>query len=97
MKPSIIVVLVLSTFVSCVQKKSLEELDDSKLFTLIPPETSGVDFINNLTEDKENNHFINDMFVAGAGVAVACGRVGLVSTAPAHYRTNGMIARRFLG
>lgn len=40
------------------------------LFSLLDPDDTGVSFANNLVEDEKNNHFINDLFVSGAGVAV---------------------------
>ena len=40
------------------------------LFTLLDAEQTGIHFQNTLLEDAENNHLVNDMFVAGAGVAI---------------------------
>ena len=41
-----------------------------KLFTLLPPDFTGVDFKNPVTESEKENHLINDMLISGAGVAV---------------------------
>ena len=40
------------------------------LFTAVKPAYSGIRFKNKLTEDRKNNHLVNDMFISGAGVAV---------------------------
>ena len=47
---------------------SVEKAD--KLFSLLSPKKTGVLFQNTLVEDAKHNHLLNDMFVAGAGVAV---------------------------
>ena len=43
---------------------------NSKLFTAIPPNYSGVAFENTVVQTKENNHLLNVEFVSGGGVAV---------------------------
>ncbi|MGI9542718.1 MAG: FG-GAP-like repeat-containing protein [Cyclobacteriaceae bacterium] len=40
------------------------------LFSLLSPDETGIDFQNIVVEDERHNHLINDMIVAGAGVAV---------------------------
>ncbi len=40
------------------------------LFSRLSPKQTGIRFQNTLVEDAKNNHLINDMFVAGAGVAI---------------------------
>ena len=40
------------------------------LLTLLSPSETGIDFKNAIVEDERNNHLINDMMVAGAGVAI---------------------------
>ncbi|MEO1050317.1 MAG: VCBS repeat-containing protein [Bacteroidota bacterium] len=44
--------------------------EGDKLFTLLSARATGIDFTNTIEEDEKNNHLINDMFVAGSGVAV---------------------------
>ncbi|MGI9542717.1 MAG: VCBS repeat-containing protein [Cyclobacteriaceae bacterium] len=41
-----------------------------KLFTLLPPTLTGIDFKNPIEENEKENHLINDMLISGAGVAV---------------------------
>ena len=43
---------------------------DDTLFTLLSPKYTGIRFINTIVEDEQHNHLINDMIVAGAGVAI---------------------------
>lgn len=44
---------------------------NSKLFTGIPSDYSGIAFENNVVQTKENNHLLNVEFVSGGGVAVS--------------------------
>lgn len=44
--------------------------ETNTLFTLLTPKATGISFNNQLQEDERNNHLVNDMFVAGAGVAI---------------------------
>jgi len=52
------------------QCESSTEEQRQTMFTLLLPEQTGIDFINRVIEDEANNHLINDMIVAGAGVAI---------------------------
>ncbi|WP_289644266.1 VCBS repeat-containing protein [Maribacter aestuarii] len=44
--------------------------ENKKLFTLLSPEETGVDFNNNIKDDKEKNIFLYANFYGGAGVGV---------------------------
>ena len=56
---------------ACSKNNSVSESEEANyLFTLISPEYSGVDFKNTIIETAEQNHLVNDMLIAGAGVAV---------------------------
>jgi len=43
---------------------------EGTLFTLLTPKHTGINFKNTIVEDEQHNHLINDMIVAGAGVAI---------------------------
>jgi hypothetical protein len=67
--PLVLVIFILLG--SCSQENSLpDSTETNPLFTLISPEFSGVDFKNLIVETAEQNHLVNDMLIAGAGVAV---------------------------
>ncbi len=67
----VIIAAVLMTVPACQSSDPPEDASRAEtLFTLIKPGHSGVRFKNQLTEDKKNNHLVNDMFISGAGVAV---------------------------
>jgi hypothetical protein len=56
---------------ACSKDNSVSESEEpNNLFTLISPEYSGVDFKNTIIETAEQNHLVNDMLIAGAGVAI---------------------------
>ena len=58
------------TVITCLMFSSCEVEDSGEyLLTQIPSSKSGIKFKNTLSEDIENNHLLNDMFVAGSGVA----------------------------
>ncbi len=52
---------------SCSSHSTTKEIT---LFTLLTPKDTGINFKNTVVEDERHNHLINDMIVAGAGVAV---------------------------
>ena len=47
------------------------EVSSDKLFSLLPPSYTGIEFQNPVVETATENHIINDMLISGAGVAVA--------------------------
>ena len=55
--------------ISC-QPATDEASSADKLFTLLPPDISGVYFENPIIENEKQNHLVNDMLISGAGVAV---------------------------
>jgi len=61
--------LILIVLFSC-QSPPEEIIFTDKLFSLLPPSLTGINFQNNLTENYEYNHMVNEMFITGAGVAV---------------------------
>ena len=68
-------VLILSFILTQSCQKSQEdyetETNTDKLFTLLSPESTGVDFQNPVKETKSQNHLTNDMLISGAGVTIA--------------------------
>ena len=70
----IISALLVSVFIfSCTPKKKEELKDDKKentLFTLLSPEESGIDFINEVKNQKDFNIFKYRNFYNGGGVAI---------------------------
>ena len=44
--------------------------EPGKLFSLLGPKETGIDFQNIVVEDEKHNHLTNDMIIAGAGVAI---------------------------
>ncbi|MDN5203160.1 VCBS repeat-containing protein [Fulvivirgaceae bacterium BMA10] len=70
-KKYLIILIIFGLLQSCNSSESTEEVSDTdKLFTLLSPDDTHLKFKNQLKEDKENNHLVNDQFVTGAGVAV---------------------------
>ncbi len=55
--------------ISC-QPTTDEANSFGKLFTLLPPDFTGVYFKNSIIESEKENHLVNDMLISGAGVAV---------------------------
>ncbi|MEP7195609.1 MAG: VCBS repeat-containing protein [Saprospiraceae bacterium] len=66
-----LIALLLVFFCSCEQKKEDKKTEASKssVFTSIPSTESGIDFVNLLTEDDNNNFLHYAYFYNGAGVA----------------------------
>ncbi len=56
-------------YVSCQEKFDIN-INQDKLFLLIPDSHSKIDFQNNVTQTRENNHIVNVEFISGGGVAV---------------------------
>ena len=55
--------------ISC-QPTTEQANNADKLFTLLPPDFTGVHFKNPIRESEKENHLVNDMLISGAGVAV---------------------------
>ena len=70
----VVLLLVLLTLISaCQQNKEKHNLhynDTSKLFTLLPPAQTGIDFENNLQYDEDFNIYTYRNFYNGGGVAL---------------------------
>ncbi|MEM7297960.1 MAG: CRTAC1 family protein [Bacteroidota bacterium] len=47
-----------------------EMVESETLFSLIPPDFSGVEFKNEITESRSSNHLVNDMLISGGGIGV---------------------------
>ena len=60
----------LVVFLTSCQPASDNTSDTDKLFTLLTPEFTGVDFQNPIEETEKENHLVNDMLISGAGVAI---------------------------
>lgn len=68
-KPTIFLYLLLLLLGSCQEPFDVNAESD-KLFVQIPDRHSGIDFQNDVTQTRENNHIVNVEFISGAGVAV---------------------------
>ena len=68
----VIYALLLSVFIlSCTPKEKLKEAEkENTLFTLLSPEESGIDFINEVKNQKDFNIFKYRNFYNGGGVAI---------------------------
>ena len=66
----LIVVISMGIFMApgCDSQSNLQPANT--LFTMLSPDQTGIDFKNMVIEDEKNNHLVNDMIIAGAGVAI---------------------------
>lgn len=55
---------------SCNSDVDLIKGDTTKLFTKVTSSHSGLHFVNEVNQTRENNHMINPEFISGAGVAI---------------------------
>ena len=57
--------------ISCSQQTGVIPAGSSHLFSLLPPDSTGIQFSNNLTEGPNTNVLMYEYFYNGGGVAIA--------------------------
>lgn len=66
----VLVSCILSVFASCNEHTERLPIENTALFTNVPTDYSGINFVNSVNQTRENNHMINSQFISGGGVSV---------------------------